>query len=149
MWRPSVDAGILRASDLVGWRNGDIFIRNSLHVPPAKDAVRDVMPVFFELLAQEAEPSVRAVLGHFIFVYIHPYMDGNGRLARFLMNAMLSSGGWPWTIITLESRTEYMTALESASAGNDIGPFADFICGSVSDQLNPVTVDHQQRQGDR
>jgi len=37
------------------------------------------------------------VLGHFIFVYIHPYMDGNGRVGRFLMNAMMASGGYLWT----------------------------------------------------
>lgn len=36
-------------------------------------------------------PGVRAVLGHFFFVYIHPYMDGNGRLGRFLMNALFAS----------------------------------------------------------
>jgi hypothetical protein len=37
--------------------------------------------------------GVRVVLGHFIFVYIHPYMDGNGRMGRFLMNVMLAGGG--------------------------------------------------------
>jgi hypothetical protein len=50
------------------------------------------------LLHQEDEASVRGVLGHFMFVYIHPYMDGNGRMGRFLMNLMLASGGYPWTI---------------------------------------------------
>ncbi|MDZ7633123.1 MAG: Fic family protein [Bacteroidales bacterium] len=39
------------------------------------------MPVFFDLLKEEPEVSVRVVLGHFIFVYIHPYFDGNGRMA--------------------------------------------------------------------
>jgi Fic family protein len=43
------------------------------------------------------EPSVRAVLGRWLFDYIHPYMDGNGRMARFLMNTMLASGGYPWS----------------------------------------------------
>jgi Fic family protein len=42
--------------------------------------VRDCMPAFFDLLKEEPEPSVRVVLGHFVFVYIHPYMDGNGRM---------------------------------------------------------------------
>jgi Fic family protein len=44
------------------------------------------------LIAAESHPGVRAVLGHFSLVYIHPYMDGNGRLGRFLMNAMLVTG---------------------------------------------------------
>ena len=57
------------------------------------------MPAFFDLLGEEKEPSVRVVLGHFIFVYIHPYMDGNGRLGRFLINVMLAEGDYPWIVV--------------------------------------------------
>ena len=57
-------------------------------------------------LEAETEPSVRVVLGHFIFVYIHPYLDGNGRMGRFFMNVMLASGGYPWTIIPVERRED-------------------------------------------
>jgi hypothetical protein len=52
------------------------------------------MPAFFSLLKDEKNPAVKAVLGHFFFVYIHPYVDGNGRMGRFLMNVMLVSGGY-------------------------------------------------------
>ena len=72
---------------------------------------------------------MRVVLGHFIFVYLHPYMDGNGRMGRFLMNVMLASGGYPWTIIPLEHRDDYTAALESASVRQDIRPFAVFVGG--------------------
>jgi Fic family protein len=112
-----------------------VYIRRSMHVPPPREAVRDCMPALFDLLRAEPEPSVRAVLGHFVFVYIHPYMDGNGRMGRFLMNVMMAAGGYPWTIIPLERRDEYMAALESASVKQDIGPFADFIGGLVRDSL--------------
>ena len=47
-------------------------------MPLNPDAVRDAIPAFFDLLAKEEHPAVRVVLGHFVFVYIHPYMDGNG-----------------------------------------------------------------------
>src|ERR1019366_7431351 len=66
---------------------------------PSVDAVRDLMPALSESLTEENDPGVRAVLGHFMFVYIHPYMDGNGRMGRFLLNVMLASGGYPWTVI--------------------------------------------------
>ncbi len=132
LFSPSVTAGILRPEDLAGYRNGQVYIGGSKHVPVNVDAVRDTMPVLFELLASEPEASVRAVLGHFIFVYIHPYMDGNGRMGRFLMNAMLASGGFPWTVIPVQQRNEYMQALESASAGQNIEPFAIFISTLVS-----------------
>lgn len=70
---------------------------------------------------------MRAVLGHYIFVFIHPYMDGNGRLGRFLMNAMFLSGGLPWTIVEVQHRGEYLRALETASTEQNIEPFAEFI----------------------
>ncbi len=127
LFGPSVTAGIVQTADLAGYRNGQVYIRRSMHTPPNVEAVRDLMPAFFELLEQEEQPAVRVVLGHFFFVYIHPYMDGNGRMGRFLMNLMMASGGYPWTIIPLERRKGYMSALESASVAGDIKPFARFL----------------------
>lgn len=135
MFTPSVTAGLLRAADLAGYRNSPVFIRRSMHVPPNAQAVPDIMPVFFEMLAEETDPAVRVVLGHFLFVYIHPYMDGNGRTGRFLMNVMLAAGGYPWTVVPLERRDPYMAALESASAGQDIVPFTKFIAELVDANL--------------
>jgi hypothetical protein len=132
LFGPGVTAGIVRAPDLAGYRIGPVYIRRSKHVPPPREAVRDCMPVLFELIAGETEPAVRVVLGHFMFVYIHPYMDGNGRMGRFLMNVMLASGGYQWTIIPLERRNDYMVALEAASVGHDIRPFAQFVGGLVN-----------------
>jgi len=97
--------------------------------------VRDAMPALFELLQKETEPAVRAVLGHFIFVYIHPYMDGNGRISRFLMNVMLASGGFPWTVIPVEKREDYLSALEKASVNQEIDEFAKFIAELVPDSI--------------
>jgi len=127
LFGPSVTAGILRAADLAGYRNAPVYIRRSMHTPPNIEAVRELMPALFDLLEQEEEASVRVVLGHFMFVYIHPYMDGNGRMGRFLMNLMLASGGYPWTIVPLERRADYMAALERASVDGDIKPFAKFL----------------------
>ena len=93
------------------------------------------MPAFFDLLTEETDPNVRIVLGHFIFVYIHPYMDGNGRMARFLMNSMLAAGGYPWTVIPLSERKAYMGFPEKASVGEDIGPFAVFLATLVEKRL--------------
>ena len=131
LFSPSVTAGIIRAVDLAGYRTGPIYIRQSMHVPPPHEAVRDCMPALFDLLQAEPEPAVRVVLGHFVFVYIHPYIDGNGRMGRFLMNVMLASGGYPWTIIPLERRDDYMAALESASVKQDIRSFAKLVSGLV------------------
>ena len=64
---------------------------------------------------------------HFLFTYIHPFMDGNGRVGRFLMNAMLASGGYDWLIIPVERRDEYMAVLEKASVEGDIVSFVRFL----------------------
>jgi hypothetical protein len=140
LFGPSIAAGLLKPSDLAGYRNHQVYIGGSMRTPLNREAVRDVMPVLFELLASEKEAAVRAVLGHFIFVYIHPYMDGNGRMGRFLMNAMLASGGYPWTVIPVEEREKYMHTLERASVGQDIEPFAQFLGYLVAEGMRGKPV---------
>jgi Fic family protein len=140
LFAPSVTTGLIKASDLAGYRNGQVFISRSRHVPMNKDAVRDAMPMLFDLLKAEDNSGVRAVLGHFVFAYIHPYMDGNGRMARFLMNTMLASGGYPWTVIPVEERESYMSSLEKASIEGDIKPFTQFIANLVSESLKGTPV---------
>jgi Fic family protein len=127
MFQPFVAAGLIEAGALAGYRNMPVYLRTSRYVPPRWEAVRDAMPALFDLLEKEEIPAVRAVLGHWMFGYIHPYPDGNGRMARFLMNVMLASGGYPWTVIRVENRSEYLSALDSASIDSDIKPFARFI----------------------
>jgi hypothetical protein len=53
-------------------------------------------------------------------------------MARFLMNVMMASGGYPWTIVRMARRKEYLDALESASAEGNIQPFAQFIREEMS-----------------
>jgi len=132
---PGVVAGIISAVDLAGYRNGPVYIRRSMHVPPPREAVRDCMPAYFDLLKHETDPAVRVVLGHFMFVYIHPYMDGNGRMGRFLMNSMLASGGYPWTVIPVDQRDTYMAALEDASVRQNIVPLTEFLAKLVNDGM--------------
>lgn len=127
LFAPSVEAGVVRPADLAGYRSGQVYIRRSMHVPLRHEAVLDSMPVLFEMLAEEKHPAVRVVMGHFMFVYIHPYMDGNGRIGRFLMNLMLAAGRYPWTVVPVEKRAAYLSALESASVDQQIEPFARFL----------------------
>lgn len=131
LFQPSVTAGLLRASDLAGYRNNAVCLRTSRYAPPRWEAVRDAMPAFFDLLEKETEPSVRAVLGHWLFGYIHPHPDGNGRMARFLMNVMLASGGYPWTVIRMRDRKAYLAALDRASIDVEIKPFTTLIAHRV------------------
>jgi len=131
LFQPCVAAGLIAPGALAGYRNDAVYLRTSRYVPPRWEAVRDAMPALFDLLEHEPEPGVRAVLGHWLFGYVHPYPDGNGRMARFLMNTMLASGGYPWTVVRVEDRNAYLGALDRASIDTDIAPFAGFIAERV------------------
>ena len=113
-------------------QNKLVFARqNTLEIPQHNKLIF----AHLELLAEEEDPAVRIVLGHFVFVYIHPYFDGNGRMGRFLMNVMLTAGGYPWTVIPVERKTDYMESLEAASVDQNIKPFAKFLGGLVTDNI--------------
>src|SRR5260370_25410767 len=104
LFQPSVTAGVIEAGSLAGYRNIPVYLRGSRYVPPRWEAVRDAMPALFDLLEKEPESSVRAVLGHWLFVCIHPYPDGNGCLARFLLIVMLYSCGFSYKVIRICDR---------------------------------------------
>jgi hypothetical protein len=131
LFQPCVAAGLIEPGALAGYRNSPVYLRTSRYVPPRWEAARAAMPALFDLLEKEPEPSVRAVLGHWLFGYIHPYPDGNGRMARFLMNAMLASGGYPWMVIRVRDRKTYLSTLDSASIDIDINPFCAFVAKRV------------------
>lgn len=146
LFQPSVAAGLIPATALAGYRNDAVFLRTSRYVPPRWETVRDAMPALFDLLESETEAAVRAVLGHWLLAYIHPYMDGNGRMARFLMNSMLASGGYPWTVVRVEDRARYLSALDSASIDLDIAPFTAFLSERVSWSVAQLPASNRRRR---
>lgn len=127
LFQPSVQVGFMPANVLSGYRNTPVYLRNSRHIPPRAEVVFEMMEHLFYLFKNEESCLVKAIMGHWLFGYIHPFPDGNGRIARFMMNIILTAGGYPWTIIQVESRNDYLNALECASVKGNIGPFAEFI----------------------
>ncbi len=105
LFQPCVTAGLLEPGSLAGYRNLPVYLRGSRYVPPRWEAVREAMPAFF------------------------------GRMARFLMNVMLASGGYPWTVIRVIDRKSYLSALDRASIEMDIHPFTTFIVRRVQWRL--------------
>ncbi|MDH5612809.1 MAG: Fic family protein [Gammaproteobacteria bacterium] len=131
LFGPCVIAGIVSDSDLAGFRKGPIYIRKSRHVPPASEQLMDCMTALKECIAAETSYPVKAILAHFFLGYIHPFIDGNGRTARFLMNFLFVIGGYGWVIIKQETRDKYMDALEAASSNENIVPFVEFILDTI------------------
>lgn len=133
LFRPSVEAGILEAHDLRGWRQGPVFIRDTLFVPPGPEKVPRMIDLLFAELADidRSRGLLRAVLVHLWLVWVHPFPDGNGRVARFLMNAALLGGGLPWLTIRVEQRAEYFDALRRAQLDEDYATFTRFIARAL------------------
>ncbi len=73
---------------------------------------------------------------HHKFTFIHPFIDGNGRCGRLLMNLILMRFGYPMTVIKIQDRSEYMSALEKASVENDLTDFINIIAEAVSSSLD-------------
>lgn len=69
-------------------------------------------------------------------MYIHPFIDGNGRTARLLMNLILMSNGYPITVIKTENRDIYIKALEKASTQSDISEFLNIVLEAVDRSLD-------------
>jgi Fic family protein len=116
-----IHALILRAIDdenAGAYRKGQVYITGSIYVPPA---AIEVPPLMQELVtwvnlpeAADLNPVKRAALAHFRLVHIHPFVDGNGRMARLLMNLILIQEGYPPAVIRHERRPEYYDALDQA-----------------------------------
>ncbi|MGB1251410.1 MAG: Fic family protein [Candidatus Promineifilaceae bacterium] len=86
----------------------------------------DLMQWYRQQLDEKLHPLILAVTFHHEFASIHPFDDGNGRMARILMNLMLMQTGYIPVIIEAETKEQYLLALEQADAG-DIEPFISVI----------------------
>ncbi len=133
-----VEAGRFRASQ--------VFVGH--HIPPhPQDLDKHMQELVQWLNSEEAlhlHPVEFAALAHYKLVYVHPFVDGNGRTSRLLMNLILMQASYPPITIRKEQRAEYYTALDTANEG-DVRPFIRFIakCTEITlDTLLIATSEH-------
>ncbi|MEZ6855021.1 Fic family protein [Halodesulfovibrio aestuarii] len=110
------------------YRNKRIFLSGSKYSFPKPAEVQPLMTEFFSKLPtmrKELHPVVFAAQAHKEFVFIHPFVDGNGRVGRLLMNLLLIQAGHLITIIPPVLRSEYIASLEKAHT--DDSEFVRFI----------------------
>ncbi len=107
--------------------------------PVDVEMIQVEMEEFIEWINSESalriHPVELAALAHYKFVYIHPFIDGNGRTARLLMNLILMQAGFPPVIIRVEDRLEYYETLSAANEG-DLRPFIRFIAAATDRTLD-------------
>jgi Fic family protein len=120
------------------YRTLPVRILGTAHQPPDAWEVPHRMSEWGDWLsgpAQSLHPVERAALAHYRLVAIHPFIDGNGRTARLVMNLLLLRDGYPPTIILRVNRRQYYRVLAQADAGNE-GPLVNFVGRAVERSLN-------------
>lgn len=112
------------------YRKVRVYITGSQFIPPRPDELPQKMKELMKWYLQVSDhPVVVAALLHQKLVVIHPFVDGNGRIGRLLMNLHLLKNNFPVTIIPPVLRAEYIAMLEKSHKDNE--PFIRFIAGCV------------------
>ncbi len=113
------------------YRKRRVIITGTDFIPPAPERIPDLMESFIAGLSEaraKHHPVEFCAIIHKELVTIHPFIDGNGRVARLLMNLALLQAGYPLAIIPPILRRDYLDTLNKTHKGND-GPFITFIAG--------------------
>ncbi len=124
------------------YRRVPVLISGSEHAPPGPESVPVEMALFGVWLAgiqpdrtvSPVDGILAAAVAHTWFVSNHPFIDGNGRVARLLMNLVLMRFGIPVAVVTREDRMRYYDALED-SRSSDLSGFLSLLCECIHESL--------------
>lgn len=118
------------------YRTENVVISGAVHIPPDYVHVKTLMEELIQNYEQKwqanTHPVERSALLHVEFVKIHPFIDGNGRSARLLLNFELMKSGYPPIVIEKEDRAEYYRALDLAHTTGDMKPFLSLIARTLN-----------------
>jgi Fic family protein len=121
------------------YRTVNVIITGARHIPPVPAQVKPLMQAFITGLPdlkKKTHPVEYAALIHLELVTIHPFLDGNGRAARLLMNLALLQAGYVITIIPPVLRNGYLEAIRRAQGpGRSKAAFVSFIAGTAHESL--------------
>ena len=120
------------------YRTMNVQIAGANKIFPSFFEVPELMSRFItwlnSLQARQLPTVELAAEAHYRLVNIHPFVDGNGRVTRLLMNLILLQHGFPIALITNEQRSDYLSFLEQADEGNLL-PFKNLIIEAVRNSL--------------
>ncbi|MBC8591148.1 Fic family protein [Wansuia hejianensis] len=112
------------------YRTENVVISGAEHIPPKHYEIRDLMQELIEEYNsnwKDYHPVIKATLLHGEFVKIHPFVDGNGRTARLLLNFELMRSGYTPIIIKNEERANYYEVLDTAHTTMNYQPFIKLV----------------------
>lgn len=117
------------------YRTENVRIAGAKHIPPRHIDVPFEMQKLIDRYGKwnNLHPVVRASYLHGEFVKIHPFIDGNGRTARLLLNLELMKNGYPPVVIKVEKRHDYYEALDTAHMTGDYTDFINIIVDLINE----------------
>lgn len=119
------------------FRQCSVRIMGSMVPRPNYLKVPELIKDFMGWLTTASDHTAKiAAEAHLKFVFIHPFVDGNGRTARLLMNLLLLQDGYPLTIIEKENRMAYINAIEKALATNELEEYYQVIFEAIEQSLD-------------
>ncbi|GIN73900.1 cell division protein Fic [Bacillus sp. J14TS2] len=121
------------------YRDQQVLIAGANHVPPDHFLIKEQMEQCVEWARGEAldlHPVERAAMLHRIVVGIHPFIDGNGRTSRLLLNLELMKAGFPPSVIKVENRLAYYEALDKAHTASNDDDFIQLVIKEVENSLD-------------
>lgn len=120
------------------YRNQNVIISGAKHIPPEHFHIREQMERLIENYKswKTYHPIIKAALLHGVFVGIHPFVDGNGRTARLLMNFEAIKNGYTPIIIKNNQKSEYHDALDKAHTESDYTDFIKLVTKAALDSLD-------------
>jgi Fic family protein len=121
------------------YRKIDVRIAGASFTPPPSYEVSEQMKELVRIIntnPDELRPVELAAYAHFTLAWIHPFDNGNGRLARLLMNLILVRNGYPFAVVKKVDRTKYIGALDKVSKDGDFQPFLTYIARCVEQTLD-------------
>ena len=125
------------------YRQQNVLISGATSTPPDYTLLNDKMAQLIDWYNNEAHklhPVERAAKVHADFVGIHPFIDGNGRTSRLLMNLELIKAGYPPCVITVENRLAYYEALDQWMAHSKTEAFTQLVAEAVLEGFKPYQV---------
>lgn len=122
------------------YRTVNVTISGAEHKPPDFLRLQTDMENFinwYKTNSKELHPVEKAARVHSDFVKIHPFVDGNGRTARLLMNLELMKDGYPPVILPVEKRLEYYESLDIAHTKGEYSSFLTLMADIAADSFKP------------
>ena len=123
------------------YRNTDVSITGATHTPPTPNEMYNQLKFFYEDLKinkTRMDPIELSAWTHAEFVRIHPFIDGNGRTSRLIMNYQLMKNEFLPINIKVEDRLEYYNLLDKYATKRDLEPFMKFILNLEENRLDEI-----------